>query len=32
VMKMWDDLLGSLRPDKPEQAAAGAMRPRSETP
>jgi glycosyltransferase involved in cell wall biosynthesis len=32
VMKMWDDLLGSLRPGKPEQAAAGAMRPRSETP
>jgi glycosyltransferase involved in cell wall biosynthesis len=32
VMKMWDDLLGSLRPDRPEQAAAGAMRPRSETP
>jgi glycosyltransferase involved in cell wall biosynthesis len=32
VMTMWDDLLGSLRPDIGQQAAAGAMRPRSETP
>jgi glycosyltransferase involved in cell wall biosynthesis len=32
VMAMWDDLLGSLRPGTEAQAAAGAMRPRSETP
>jgi glycosyltransferase involved in cell wall biosynthesis len=32
VMAMWDDVLGSLRPAKQGQAAAGAMRPRSETP
>jgi hypothetical protein len=32
VMAMWDDLLGNLRPGTQEQAAVGAMRPRSQTP
>jgi glycosyltransferase involved in cell wall biosynthesis len=32
VMAMWDELLASLRPGTEAHAAAGAMRPSSETP